>query len=222
MAGVILSARGLHFAWPGGGPVLAGIDLALDAGERVAILGDNGSGKTTLARALAGRLPVTGQLAVAGRAPEAMSPAERAATVQMVPQSPHLFLSGRAASVRAEIAFGPENLCLPRHEIAARTDEALALLALDALAGRPLRQLSGGELQRTAIAAALAMRPRLLILDEPFGDIDAQARAAFAARLGRVHPDLSLVVMAVGAQEGLADLNPRILRLQAGRLEQPA
>ncbi len=209
-----LTLADLRFGFPGQ-PVLEGLTLDIPAGRRVAIVGANGSGKSTLARCLAGILPAEG-VAWQGRPLAALPRAERAGLVQLVGQRPDLHLSGRAATVRGEVAFGPENLALPRAEIAARVEAALDLMGLAGLAGRDPRRLSGGETQRLVLAAALAMRPRLLVLDEPVTDLDHAAREGLMARLAALDPGLTVVALDVTAAHwpGMDAL----WRLEGGRL----
>lgn len=216
-----LDASNLEFAWPGGTPLFQGLDLCLDRGERLAILGGNGSGKSTLGRCLAGFLPVHGRLAWRGRPWSALSRADHAAAVQYVGQRPHLHLSGRGFTLREEVAFGPENLGLPSAQIRARVDEAMAFLGLSHLAGRDCHRLSGGETQRAVLAGALAMRPELLILDEPMTDLDAESRDGLAAHLRELPWSMTVIVLDIGYQDWMEDLVPRHLLLDAGQVQGP-
>ena len=217
-----LSTRDLVLAHPGQPPLLSGAGLDLRPGDRLAILGDNGAGKTTLGRALAGLIPPTqGDILWAGRPWAGYSRAERAGLVQFVGQRPWLQLSGRAFTVREEVAFGPENLCLPRDEIARRTDEAMALLGLTHLARRNCRHLSGGETQRVVLAGALAMRPKLLILDEPMTDLDQQTRDALVRHLHDLPWQMAMVFLDVAAQPWMRGLVHDRLAIRNGALLPP-
>lgn len=216
-----LEAGGLGFAWPGREPLFEGLDLRLGRGERLAVLGGNGSGKSTLGRCLAGFLPVQGRLHWNGRPWAALSRAEHAVAVQYVGQRPHLHLSGRGFTLREEIAFGPENLGLPAGEIRARVDEAMAFLGLSQLAARDCRRLSGGETQRAVLAGALAMRPDLLILDEPMTDLDAESRDGLAAYLRDLPWKMTVIFLDIGYHGWMKDLAPRHLLLDAGQVQGP-
>lgn len=155
----------------------------------VAIFGDNGSGKSTLAQLMAGWYPdflpgeIAGKGFLLGTPIGELSLVERASTIQLVQQSPYLQLSGCTFSVEEEVAFGPENLCLDEAEILQRIDAALTLTDCQPLRHRHPGTLSGGETQRVVIASALAMLPRLLILDEAFSRLTAQATDRLLERL---------------------------------------
>jgi cobalt/nickel transport system ATP-binding protein len=184
----VLAASGLCFAYEADRPVLTGADLALHAGRRVAVLGPNGGGKTTLFRLLVGALePGAGQVLLDG---EPVRRTRRGLTalreqVQLVLQDPddQLF----AASVAQDVSFGPVNLGLPTDEVARRVDESLAALCIADLADRPTHLLSFGQKKRTAIAGAVAMRPRLLVLDEPTAGLDPAGVEELLATLADLH-----------------------------------
>jgi cobalt/nickel transport system ATP-binding protein len=191
-----IAAEGLVAGYERGRRVLDGAALTIPAGRRLAILGANGSGKTTLLRCLSGALkPSAGAVLVDGVALQHNRQGLRAhrQEVQLVLQDPddQLF----SASVAQDVSFGPLNLGLPEAEVRERVAEALRLLAVDALAGRPTHQLSYGERKRVAIAGAVAMRPCVLLLDEPTAGLDPSAVAEALAALTRLQEAESTVVM---------------------------
>ncbi|QJY49307.1 energy-coupling factor ABC transporter ATP-binding protein [Pseudonocardia broussonetiae] len=184
----VLEARGLCFAYEAGRPVLDGADLALHAGRRVAVLGPNGGGKTTLFRLLAGALaPGAGEVLLDG---EPVRRTRRGLTalrtqVQLVLQDPddQLF----SASVGQDVSFGPVNMGLPADEVRARVDAALLALGITGLADRPTHMLSFGQKKRVAIAGAVAMAPRLLVLDEPTAGLDPAGVEELLETLAGLH-----------------------------------
>jgi cobalt/nickel transport system ATP-binding protein len=191
-----LTAEGLVVGYERGRPVLDGAALTVPAGRRLALLGANGSGKTTLLRCLSGALkPTAGAVTVDGVPLEHSRRGLRAhrQEVQLVLQDPddQLF----SASVAQDVSFGPLNLGLAEEEVRERVAESLALLAVDSLAGRPTHQLSYGERKRVAIAGAVAMRPCVLLLDEPTAGLDPSAVAEALAALARLQQHDSTVVM---------------------------
>src|SRR4029453_12804935 len=176
--------------------VLDGASLVVPAGRRLAILGANGSGKTTLLRCLSGALrPSTGAVLVDGVALSHDRNGLRAhrQEVQLVLQNPddQLF----SASVAQDVSFGPMNLGLPEESVRLRVAEALRLLAVDSLAARPTHHLSYGERKRVAIAGAVAMRPCVLLLDEPTAGLDPSAVTEALAALTRLQEADATVVM---------------------------
>ena len=191
-----LSAQRLVVGYERGRPVLDGAALTVPGGRRLALLGANGSGKTTLLRCLSGALkPTAGAVTVDGVPLEHSRRGLRAhrQEVQLVLQDPddQLF----SASVAQDVSFGPLNLGLAEEEVRERVTEALTLLAGDSLAGRPTHQLSYGERKRVAIAGAVAMRPCVLLLDEPTAGLDPSAVAEALAALARLQQHDSTVVM---------------------------
>jgi energy-coupling factor transport system ATP-binding protein len=181
VAVAVVSALG--FAYTGGTPVLADVSLELSDGEHAVLLGPSGSGKSTLLRALAGLVPhfhggvFSGSVVVGGIDTREARPAQLAGTVASVFQDPEDQVV--MAKVVNEVAFGLENVGVKAGDIWARSEEALALVGAEPLAGRLTAELSGGELQRVVLASALALRPRLLLLDEPTSQLDPEAAEAF-------------------------------------------
>lgn len=171
----LLSAHALVAGFHGHHAVLDGADVAIDEGRNVALLGANGSGKTTLLRSLSGALrPLRGEIRAAGQkvGKGRDSLRQHRRFCQLVLQDPddQLF----SADVRQDVSFGPLNIGLDQAAASARVDEALELLSIAHLADRPTHQLSFGERKRVAIAGAVAMRPRVLLLDEPTAGLDPQ------------------------------------------------
>jgi biotin transport system ATP-binding protein len=164
-----------------------GVSLRIPDGECLLLAGANGSGKTTLVRHFNGLLaPDEGSVLVDGE-PVEDDPVRARTRVGMTFQDPRdSFVS---ATVGADVAFGPENLGLPRAEVDRRVHEALAAVNLDGRGDARIDTLSGGEQARVAIAGALAMEPNHLVLDEPFAGLDWPARRSVLARLEALHAD---------------------------------
>lgn len=212
---------------PDGEPVTALRDLtfAIATGERVAIAGPSGSGLTTLCLALTGLVPhetggsVAGQLRLAGLDTTTASPAELSRHVALVFQEPEANLLG--LTVAEEVAFALELRGLPISEIERRVRWALELVGLSAERDRPASRLSGGQKQRLALAIALALQPKVLVLDEPTAQLDPRGRTELLAGLHRLLAEQETAITLVLASRdsdlllGLAD---RLLGLQAGQL----
>ncbi|MGW7431765.1 ATP-binding cassette domain-containing protein [Streptomyces sp. NPDC054861] len=185
------------FAYEDGPAVLDGIDFAVPEGRALALLGRNGSGKTTLLRLLSGGLRCgSGALRLDGEevSYDRKGLTRLRTTVQLVVQDPddQLF----AASVGQDVSFGPMNLGLPEEEVRLRVREALEALDIVALEDRPTHLLSYGQRKRAAIAGAVAMRPRVLIMDEPTAGLDPHGQERLLEVLGRLRDAGTTVVMA--------------------------
>jgi cobalt/nickel transport system ATP-binding protein len=167
-------ATRVSYRYPNGRMALREVDLHVEHGERVAILGPNGAGKTTLMLHLNGLMRGQGSLEVAGLQVEDGTLAALRARVGLVFQDPddQLFMP----TVAEDVSFGPLNQVLPPKEVERRVCEALASVRMSDAAGRAPYQLSMGERRRVAIATVLAMRPSLLVLDEPSANLDPRAR----------------------------------------------
>lgn len=204
--------------------MLEGVDLELRPGELVLLAGGSASGKTSLLRCANGLVPRSyrgsarrGELRVAGEEPARVPAHELGTRVGTLLQDPARQVVGH--DVRAELAFGPENLGLPRGEVERRVARAARRLALEDLLGRETAELSGGELQRVALAGVLAMEPPLLLLDEPLAALDP-ASALETARLLRELADEGRALLVVEHRvEALAAARPdRAVELAGGRL----
>jgi energy-coupling factor transport system ATP-binding protein len=217
----LASTEGLSFTYPGGGePALREVSVSIEAGEAVALLGPSGSGKSTLLRALAGLVPhfhggrFEGRVSVAGRDTRRHRPADLAGTVATLFQDPEDQLV--FSRVDREVAFGLENVGTPPAEIGPRTLGALASAGAAHLSGRRLEEVSGGELQRVCLAAALALDPELLLLDEPSSQLDSESADVLERALdtagGRA------VVVAEQRPQRILDLVDRVIFVESGRV----
>jgi energy-coupling factor transport system ATP-binding protein len=218
----IIQLRDVHFTYTpeNGVPVqaLRGVTLDIAAGEYVAILGHNGSGKSTLARHLnALLLPTSGDVIVDGHSTRERKHLRTIrSTVGMVFQTPDNQIV--ATLVEEDVAFGPENLALPRDEIVTRVGWALDTVDIGALRKRAPHQLSGGQKQRVCIAGVFAMRPRVLVLDEATAMLDPTGRrdVLAAARALRDRDGAAIVTVTHLMDEAVhAD---RIIIMEAGRI----
>ncbi|MGY4514759.1 sulfate/molybdate ABC transporter ATP-binding protein [Lysobacter sp. HA18] len=218
--GTRLTVRGLtkHYE---GLAALDAVDLDVGAGELVALLGPSGSGKTTLLRVIAGLLaPDAGRVQFDDSDATQLSLRERG--VGFVFQHYALF---RHMTVAENIAFGlrsrPRSRRPAKAEITRRVQELLALVQLPEHGGRYPEQLSGGQKQRIALARALAIEPRVLLLDEPFGALDAKVRIELRRWLRRLHEQTGQTTLFVTHdQEEALELADRVVLLRDGRIEQ--
>ena len=175
----VLEVRGLAYAYPDGHQALYGVDLHVHAGERVALLGPNGAGKTTLVLHLNGLLRAgVGSVAVSGLPVEERNLLEIRRRVGVVFQDPddQLFMP----RVRDDVAFGPRNLGLRGDELDERVTEALDAVGMLEHVDRAPHHLSFGQRRRVAVATVLAMRPEILVLDEPSSNLDPASRRELA------------------------------------------
>ena len=210
----------LRFSYASGAPpALDDVSLAIREGEHVVLLGPSGSGKSTLLRALAGLVPhfhggvFAGRVVVSGNDTREVRPAELAGTVASVFQDPEDQVV--MANVANEVAFGLENVGVRPDDIWPRVEEALRLVGAAQLADRSVHELSGGELQRVALAAALALRPRLLLLDEPTSQLDPDGAEGFVDAVRALDCAVLLSEQRPARPLERAD---RILFMDAGRI----
>ena len=214
----VLEARGVRFRYEDQArDALAGVDFAVRDGEMVALIGANGSGKSTLARLLGGILEGGGgRIDWRGRPLSALSARERAAAVGYVFQNPddQIF----AATVEEEIAFGPRQLGCPGAEIEARVRGAVEAVALAGLEARDPFLLTKGERQKVAVASILALRPAVLILDEPTTGLDFREQTALMNVLRRLHRAGQTVVIITHVPWVVGTYAERTVLLEGGRI----
>lgn len=213
-----IELHGVHAAYPGARTeAIAGIDLEIPAGQYVCVLGGNGSGKSTLLQLMnalvppsAGRVRVFG-LETAGEG-NPIAIRSRCASVFQHPEDQMV-----TSIVADDVAFGPENLCVPQPEIARRVDAALEATGMGEFAQSDPADLSGGQMQRVAIAGALAMEPEILLLDEPCAMLDARGRADVRAIIGRLSARGITIVHVTHFMEDALDAD-RAIVLERGRI----
>jgi sulfate transport system ATP-binding protein len=195
------------------------VSVEVDGGSLTALLGPSGSGKSTLLRIVAGlEWPDSGDILLAGEDATAVAPQQRG--VGFVFQH---YAAFKHLTVRGNIAFGLKVRKRPRDEIRARVDELLALVQLEGFGDRYPAQLSGGQRQRMALARALAPEPRVLLLDEPFGALDARVRAELRRWLRRLHDEThTTTVFVTHDQEEAMEVADNVVVMNRGRVEQAA
>jgi energy-coupling factor transport system ATP-binding protein len=202
---------------------LSDITLHIGEGEVVLVTGPSGGGKSTLCRCLNGLIPhfhggtLSGNVRIAGLDIMRHQPREFATTVGMVFQDPENQLVG--ADVERDIAFGLENLGLAPAVISQRVEESLAALGIAALRRTPVASLSGGEKQKAALAASLAVHPSLLVLDEPTSELDPESAREFMKTLMALHEEYEMAIVLVEHRlERVVDFCQRIVVLDGGRI----
>ena len=201
----MLRLRGIGHRYPDtpdGTCALSSVDMDIPSGAFVSILGPSGSGKSTLARILnALIIPSCGTVNVDGLVLDSSSAGDIAllrkirCTIGMVFQNPENQIIGD--TVQQDVAFGPENLGLSHEEIVARTDDALRMMSLETLRFRNPMQLSGGQMQRLALAGILALHPRYIVLDESLSMLDSQSRSEVLDVLIRLKREQGLGIIMI-------------------------
>lgn len=200
------------------------ISLTVELGEWVGVTGPTNAGKSTLCLLAMGLAPhffggrLKGRLEVLGQDTRGVDVIHRSSDVGLLFQNPFTQVSGARERVDEEVAFGPECHGVSREEIAARVEEAMSLVGISDLAARHPMDLSGGQLQRLALAGLLAMRPKLLLLDEPTSQLDPAGTAAIFDVLGSLHARGVTIVMVEHRLETLCELCPRAVVMVAGRV----
>ncbi len=215
---VVLEAKGLGFGYRDGEMALSDVSFSLRRGEYVALLGHNGSGKSTLAKLLMGLLvPKCGGISVFGEPIDEAHLSSLRRRMGIVFQNPdNQFV---ASSVEEDIAFGLENLSVPRQEMKERVKAAAEAVGMEAFLGKAPENLSGGQKQRVALAGAMAMEPEILILDEATSMLDPRGkREVYSAlrNMRKLHSSLSLISITHDVEEAL--LSDKVIVLSEGKI----
>jgi energy-coupling factor transport system ATP-binding protein len=220
----IVDLRDITYTYEGEtSPVINGVSLRVEPGEFVLILGPSGCGKSTLLNVLNGTIPHTlrgelgGHAVVCGKSVPDTKVTNFATEVGMVFQDPEAQIIN--TRVRDEVCFGLENLCRPADEIMARQSEALAYVGLPDAGDLSIFDMSGGQKQRVSIAAVLAARPRLLVLDEPTANLDPAGMAEVFAVLHRLNREFgTTIIMVEHRVDELADRVTRVIMMDRGEV----
>jgi energy-coupling factor transporter ATP-binding protein EcfA2 len=219
-----ISAHKVSFKYAGAQePSMADIDFSIEKGEFVILTGPSGCGKTTLCRCLNGLIPnfysgeLTGTLEVDGLNVEGKTTAELATHVGFVFQNPENQLF--SLSVERDVGFGLENLGVPRMEAIERVNWAMEATGITTLRDKAPYELSGGQQQRAAIAGVLAMRPNILILDEPTSFLDPKSAEGIISVLAKLGQDLELTVLLVEHRLDIVSrYADRVIVMDGGRI----
>ena len=207
----VLAISGLYFSYPDRANVLRDISLKVMPGERVGLIGPNGSGKTTFFLVICGVLkPSAGEVVLTGNP---VVNGDFQPEVGMVFQNPEDQLF--CPSVREDVAFGPRNMGLPKEEVEARVAESLSTVGVSELAERPSHHLSGGEKRMVSIAGVLAMRPPLILYDEPGANLDIRSRRRLIRLL---QASKETIIIASHDLELVLEICDRVALIDEGRI----
>ena len=216
-----VSVEHLSFAYPGGRKIVDDVSFSLDQGESLVLAGLSGCGKSTLCRCLCGLIPksiggeFSGAVSILGQDLAGLTLARAAELVGLVFQNPDDQLI--CETVEDELAFGPENLCLPPAEIQRRVDETMERIGIAAWAGKDPSALSGGQKKLVNVASVLIMEPQVVIFDEPMTGLDGESRLLVRRTIDRLLAE-GRTVVAVEHDLSLAGYAQRMLYLREGRL----
>lgn len=220
----VVKLEGLTFTYAGSEtPALKDINLTVRPGEFVTVTGPSGCGKSTLALCLTGFIPhsfdgvMEGKVIIGGRDTRTCTPGELAGIAGLVQQDPESQLC--TLNVLDEVAFGPENICLPPDIIKERVKWALSAVGLSGFTDRLVHTLSGGEKQRLAIASVLAMRPQLLILDEPTANLDPRGCREVLSVIKKLHQEQKTAIIVIEHRlQYLLPFSDRLILMEEGRI----
>jgi len=205
-------------------PALQNINLQVNEGEFLAIIGPNGAGKSTLCYTLAGFVPhffkgeLTGLVEVLGKESLDSTLSEWVLNVGLAFQNPFNQISGAKYTVFEELAFGLENIGIPREEMKARVEDAMKLTGISDLAERSPYSLSGGQQQRVALTSILVMQPKVLVLDEPTSQMDSIGTREVFGVIRRMAERGMTVVLVEHKVEWIAQFADRVIALKEGRI----
>ena len=205
-------------------PALQNINLQVNEGEFLAIIGPNGAGKSTLCYTLAGFIPhffkgeLTGLVEVLGKESLDSTLSEWVLNVGLAFQNPFNQISGAKYTVFEELAFGLENIGIPREEMKARVEDAMKLTGISDLAERSPYSLSGGQQQRVALTSILVMQPKVLVLDEPTSQMDPIGTREVFGVIRRMAERGMTVVLVEHKVEWIAQFADRVIALKEGQI----
>ena len=205
-------------------PVLQDINLQVEAGEFVAVIGPNGAGKSTLCYTLAGFVPhffkgeLEGTVEVAGVESQNSTLSEWVLNVGLAFQNPFNQISGAKYTVFEELAFGLENIGIPREEMKARVEDAMRLTGISDLADRSPYSLSGGQQQRVALTSILVMQPKVLVLDEPTSQMDPIGTREVFSVIHNMAERGMTVILVEHKVEWIAKFADRVIALKEGQI----
>jgi len=205
-------------------PALQNVSLQVAQGEFLAVIGPNGAGKSTLCYTLAGFAPhffkgeLEGKVEVDGKESGMSTLDEWVLNVGLAFQNPFNQISGAKYTVFEELAFGLENIGVPREEMKSRVEQVMALTGISDLAGRSPYSLSGGQQQRVALSSILVMRPKLLVLDEPTSQLDPVGTREVFGVIRKMAEDGMTVILAEHKMEWIAEFADRVIALKDGQI----
>ena len=221
-----LELRGVAYRYAGARRLaIEAVDLTVDDGEIVGLVGPNEAGKTTTCLVASGFAPasiggeLTGEVLLDGVPLAVGAPWELAGRTALLLEDVATQRSGITATVLEEVAFGPVNLGLEREDSLERARTAMSALGIEPLAERHPGHVSGGQARLVAIAGVIAMHPRLLVLDEPVGELDADGRSRLVDAVRRLASDGTCVLVAEHGLELLGSFGARLVAIRDGRLQ---
>jgi energy-coupling factor transport system ATP-binding protein len=221
----IVNLQGVIYKYPlTDAPALQNINLQVNEGEFVAIIGPNGAGKSTLCYTIAGFVPhffkgeLAGIVEVDGKESQTSSLHEWVLNVGLAFQNPFNQISGAKYTVFEELAFGLENIGVPREEMKARVEDAMKLTGISNLADRSPYSLSGGQQQRVALTSILVMQPKVLVLDEPTSQLDPIGTREVFGVIHTMAERGMTVILAEHKVEWIAQFADRVIALHEGQI----
>ena len=213
----MIEIQNLHYHYPDGTHALKDITLTMSDGEFLLICGPNGGGKTTLIRLVCGLLkPTAGSIRINGLDNPHASREVRSLVGMVFQEADHQIIG---ETVREDIAFGPENLGLSPEEITVRVNWALRVMGLEGIAEKPCYFLSGGEKRRLSIAGVLAMKPRVILFDEPFSYLDYPGIQEVLRHMIQLHREGHTIVVTTHDVEKVIAHVDRMMILHDGKLK---
>lgn len=221
---IVVAVEDFTYAYPNQEPVLQRISFEVRKGEMLGVIGPNGAGKSTLCKSLNGLVPhfyggsIAGSVRVAGMETMRHSVAELSLKVGLVFQDPTNQFSGVSTRVDEEVAFGMSMMGYSRGEMQARIKEALRVVGLEKLEERSPYELSGGQQQRLAIATVLAVRPEIIVMDEPTSQLDPVGKTEVLHTMRELNKQGYTIIVAEHEIEALAAFADRLVLLNDGQI----